>query len=118
MQELCTNGGILSLCQTILKLKVPDSFMDSLGIVAAISRLKSKVLAIVSSMKPNSSLTYPFQHLAYFRTNIDASWWILLLQLLQLCEAESVSYLDEVAGSSKSMRLAKSVVLEVSLLLS
>lgn len=38
---------------------------------------------------------------------------ILAVQLLQLCEAESVSYLDEVAGSQKSMDLAKSVVLEV-----
>uniref|UniRef100_A0A1D1YIM6 Serine/threonine-protein kinase TEL1 n=1 Tax=Anthurium amnicola TaxID=1678845 RepID=A0A1D1YIM6_9ARAE len=33
--------------------------------------------------------------------------------LLQLCEAESVSYLDEVAGCQKSMDLAKSVVLEI-----
>ncbi|MQL76899.1 hypothetical protein Taro_009289 [Colocasia esculenta] len=33
--------------------------------------------------------------------------------LLQLCEAENVSYLDEVAGSQKSMDLAKSVVLEI-----
>ncbi|XP_078440130.1 sequence-specific DNA binding transcription factor ATNDX [Wolffia australiana] len=33
--------------------------------------------------------------------------------LLQLCEAENVSYLDEVAASEKSMNLAKSVVLEI-----
>ncbi|RWW29648.1 hypothetical protein GW17_00005822 [Ensete ventricosum] len=32
--------------------------------------------------------------------------------LLQLCEAESISYLDEVAGSPKSMHLAKSVAIE------
>ena len=49
MQELCKNGGILSLSHTILKLKVPYSFVESLGIVAAVSRLKSKVLSIVSS---------------------------------------------------------------------
>ncbi|KAG1365166.1 hypothetical protein COCNU_12G001660 [Cocos nucifera] len=32
--------------------------------------------------------------------------------LLQLCEAESISYLDEVAGSQKTMHLANSVALE------
>ncbi|XP_020244804.1 nodulin homeobox isoform X2 [Asparagus officinalis] len=78
-KELCKTGGIFSLCLTILKLKTPSSFTESLRIVAAVSRLKSKVLSI----------------------------------LLQLCEAESVSYLDEVAGSPKSMRLAKSVALQV-----
>ncbi|KAJ6827290.1 nodulin homeobox isoform X1 [Iris pallida] len=78
-KELCKNGSILSLTRTILKLKVSDSFKDSLGVVASLSRLKAKVLSI----------------------------------LLQLCEAESISYLDEVAGSSKSMHLAKAVVLEI-----
>ncbi|KAI3967160.1 hypothetical protein MKW92_024055 [Papaver armeniacum] len=33
--------------------------------------------------------------------------------LLQLCETENISYLDEVASSEKSMQLAKSVVLQV-----
>ncbi|XP_058083057.1 nodulin homeobox isoform X5 [Magnolia sinica] len=33
--------------------------------------------------------------------------------LLQLCETESISYLDEVASSPRSMHLAKSVALEV-----
>lgn len=36
------------------------------------------------------------------------------MQLLCLCEAESLSYLDEVANSSQSLDLAKSVALEVS----
>jgi hypothetical protein len=35
---------------------------------------------------------------------------------LHLCEAESISYLDEVASSPWSLDLAKSVVLEVSLI--
>lgn len=38
-------------------------------------------------------------------------------QLLSLCEAESISYLDEVASSVRSLDLAKSVALEVSFLL-
>jgi len=37
-------------------------------------------------------------------------------QLLSLCEAESISYLDEVASSPESLDLANSVALEVSLL--
>ncbi|XP_010914376.1 nodulin homeobox isoform X2 [Elaeis guineensis] len=36
----------------------------------------------------------------------------ILSILLQLCEAENISYLDEVAGSQKTMHLAKSVALE------
>jgi len=38
-------------------------------------------------------------------------------QLLSLCEAESISYLDEVASSARSLDLAKSVALEVRFLL-
>lgn len=38
---------------------------------------------------------------------------ISLLQLLQLCETESISYLDEVASSPKSMNVAKDFVSEV-----
>lgn len=37
------------------------------------------------------------------------------LQLLHLCEAESISYLDEVASCPQSLDLAKFVVLEVGL---
>lgn len=36
------------------------------------------------------------------------------MQLLHLCEAESVSYLDEVASIPESLDLAKSVAVEVS----
>jgi len=39
------------------------------------------------------------------------------IQLLSLCEAESISYLDEVASSARSLDLAKSVALEVRFLL-
>eukprot|EP00268_Persea_americana_P060931 TRINITY_DN7644_c0_g1_i3.p1 TRINITY_DN7644_c0_g1~~TRINITY_DN7644_c0_g1_i3.p1 ORF type:complete len:963 (+),score=190.58 TRINITY_DN7644_c0_g1_i3:340-3228(+) len=78
-KELCKNGGILSLARAVLKLNIPQHFNESITIVAAISRWKSKVLSI----------------------------------LLQLCETESISYLDEVASSPRSMHLAKSVALEV-----
>lgn len=37
------------------------------------------------------------------------------LQLLNLCEAESLSYLDEVASTPASLDLAKSIALEVCL---
>ncbi|XP_039113974.1 nodulin homeobox isoform X2 [Dioscorea cayenensis subsp. rotundata] len=78
-KELCKTGGIFSLARTILKLNAPDCFKDSNSILAAVSRLKARILSI----------------------------------LLQLCEAESISYLDEVASSAKSMSLAKSVALEI-----
>ncbi|KAB5569406.1 hypothetical protein DKX38_003199 [Salix brachista] len=82
---------LLSLCQqkvfrerllrnkAILNLNVTAPFVDSFTVVAAISRLKAKVLSI----------------------------------LLHLCEAESISYLDEVASTPGSLDLAKSVVLEI-----
>ncbi|XP_064956746.1 nodulin homeobox-like isoform X1 [Musa acuminata AAA Group] len=77
-KELCKHGGILSLAYSILKLNISHCFKNSFDFVAAVSRLKAKILSI----------------------------------LLQLCEAESISYLDEVAGSPKSMHLAKSVAIE------
>ncbi|KAI0511770.1 hypothetical protein KFK09_012402 [Dendrobium nobile] len=78
-KELCKNGGILSLTCNILKLIIPECFKESLDVVAAISRLKSRILSI----------------------------------LLQLCEAENFSYLDEVAGSQKSLHLAKSITIQI-----
>ncbi|KAG4961318.1 hypothetical protein JHK87_037951 [Glycine soja] len=75
--ELCEKGSILFLAQSILKLHIQPSFPSR--IMAAISRLKAKILSI----------------------------------LLSLCEVESISYLDEVASSARSLDLAKSVALEV-----
>ncbi|KAL4610401.1 hypothetical protein ACB092_08G047600 [Castanea dentata] len=77
-KELCGKGGVLFLARAILKLNVPP-FTGSSRIVAALSRMKAKILSI----------------------------------LLSLCEAESISYLDEVASSPESLNLAKSVALEV-----
>ncbi|XP_043720195.1 nodulin homeobox isoform X2 [Telopea speciosissima] len=76
-KELCKNGGILLLARTVLKLDILH--LESSTAVAAISRLKSKILSI----------------------------------LLQLCETETISYLDEVASSPSSMQLAKTVALEI-----
>ncbi|XP_015575672.1 nodulin homeobox isoform X2 [Ricinus communis] len=78
-KELCGKGGVLFLAQAILKLNIIPPFIESSTVVAAVSRLKAKVLSI----------------------------------LLHLCEAESISYLDEVASSPGSFDLAKSVALEV-----
>ncbi|XP_058200229.1 nodulin homeobox [Rhododendron vialii] len=77
-KELCREGGVLLLARSILKLNV-TWFRESPSVVAAVFRLKSKVLSI----------------------------------LLHLCEAESLSYLDEVASTPRSMDVAKSVALEV-----
>ncbi|XP_027927191.1 nodulin homeobox isoform X1 [Vigna unguiculata] len=76
-KELCEKGSILFLARSILKLHIQPSFPSR--VMAAISRLKAKILSI----------------------------------LLSLCEAESISYLDEVASSARSLDLAKSVALEV-----
>lgn len=78
-KELCGKGGVLLLAQAILKLCITPLFKESSTIVAAVSRLKAKVLSIV----------------------------------LCLCEAESISYLDEVASYPGSLDLAKSIALEV-----
>ncbi|GMP91194.1 hypothetical protein CsSME_00041992 [Camellia sinensis var. sinensis] len=78
-KELCGKGGVLLLARAILNLEVTPLFKESFSVVAAISRLKSKILSI----------------------------------LLHLCEAESISFLDEVARTPQSMDLAKSVALEV-----
>nr|GMD17106.1 nodulin homeobox isoform X1 [Ipomoea batatas] len=78
-KELCSNGGVLLLAQAVMHLNISPLFLESSSIVAAVSRLKSKVLSI----------------------------------LLNLCEAESVSYLDEVASTPASLDLAKSIALKV-----
>ena len=47
-QELCGKGGILLLAQAILNLKIMPPFKESSFVVAAVSRLKSKILSVVS----------------------------------------------------------------------
>lgn len=47
-QELCEKGGVLFLARAILKLNVKPPFVESSRVVAAVSRLKAKVLSIVS----------------------------------------------------------------------
>ncbi|XP_059295471.1 nodulin homeobox isoform X1 [Lycium ferocissimum] len=78
-KELSSKGGVLLLAQAVMRLDVSPVVTVSSSIVAAVSRLKSKVLSI----------------------------------LLNLCEAESLSYLDEVASTPASLNLAKSIALEV-----
>lgn len=48
VQELCGKGGVLFLAQAILKLNIAPHFVASARIVAAVSRLKAKILSIVS----------------------------------------------------------------------
>ncbi|KAK4407073.1 Nodulin homeobox [Sesamum angolense] len=80
-KELCGNGGVLILVQSVMSLKISPLYSTSLY-MASVSRLKSKALSI----------------------------------LLYLCEAESVSYLDEVASNPGSQNLAKSTALQRSIL--
>ena len=49
LQELCGKGSILFLAQSILKLNIESSFPTR--IVAGISRLKGRILSIVSHVK-------------------------------------------------------------------
>lgn len=58
IQELCGKGGVLFLAQAILKLKVMPHFVECARVVAAVSRLKAKVLSIVSHKD-----RYVFKHL-------------------------------------------------------
>ncbi|KAF8396289.1 hypothetical protein HHK36_017904 [Tetracentron sinense] len=69
--EVCREGGVLSLARAVLKLDIAPPYNEISTVVAAVSRLKSKVLSI---------LKFSF------------------VQLLQLCEAESLSSLDEIAS--------------------
>lgn len=54
LQELCGKGSILFLAQSILKLNMKSSIPTK--IVAAISRLKAKILSIVSILDAISYL--------------------------------------------------------------
>ncbi|KAM3326275.1 nodulin homeobox isoform X1 [Capsicum chacoense] len=78
-KELSSKGRVLLLAQVVMRVVVSPLVTVSSSIIAAVSRLKSKVLSI----------------------------------LLNLCEIESLSYLDEVASTPASLDLAKSVALEV-----
>ncbi|VVB07080.1 unnamed protein product [Arabis nemorensis] len=77
-KELCGNGGVLMLAQSILSLAITPEYVGEVVIIASISRMKAKVLSIL-------------QH---------------------LFEAESVSFLDEVARAG-NLHLAKTIASEV-----
>lgn len=59
-QELCGKGGVLFLAQAILKLDVPP-FTGSSRVVAALSRMKAKVLSIVSVIDEILVLTFTWR---------------------------------------------------------
>jgi hypothetical protein len=59
-QELCGKGGVLFLARAILKLDVPP-FMGSSRVVAALSRMKAKVLSIVSVIDETLVLTFTWR---------------------------------------------------------
>lgn len=47
-QELCGKGGVLMLAQSILSLTVTPEFVGAAVVIASISRIKAKVLSLVS----------------------------------------------------------------------
>lgn len=112
------------MAQAILKLNAVPQFAASARVVAAVSRLKARILSIVG---PSDETTFKFpwdvqaalgSSTAYcipMCKNLSVSL-LSMLQLLNLSEADSISYLDEVANSPGSLDLAKSVALEVSFL--
>lgn len=53
-QELCAKGGVLFLAQSILKLSIMPPFVESSTVVTSVSRLKAKVLSIVSLVAENA----------------------------------------------------------------
>ncbi|KAM3735405.1 hypothetical protein ACB098_10G086100 [Castanea mollissima] len=57
-KELCEKGGVLFLARAILKLNVTPPFVESSRVVAAVSRLKAKVLSILLSLCESESLSY------------------------------------------------------------
>ncbi|XP_078170468.1 sequence-specific DNA binding transcription factor ATNDX isoform X2 [Carex rostrata] len=94
---------LLSLCQQKL-------FRDRV--------LKNKELCknggILSLARTILRLRVPecFQHSSEIIASVSRFKAKILALLLLLCEAETISYLDEVAGSPKSMQLGQSVALE------
>ncbi|CAH9112507.1 unnamed protein product [Cuscuta europaea] len=57
-KELCSNGGILFLAQSIMSLKVSPLFRESSSTIASVSRLKSKLLSILLYLCESESVSY------------------------------------------------------------
>ncbi|KAL3531402.1 hypothetical protein ACH5RR_010724 [Cinchona calisaya] len=57
-KELCSKGGVLLLAQAVLDLNVSPSFVDSTVVLAAVSRMKSKVLSILLHLCEVESVSY------------------------------------------------------------
>lgn len=57
-KELCRKGGFLLLAQSILNLKIKPSSRETSSVVAAVSRLKSKVLSILLHLCETESISY------------------------------------------------------------
>ncbi|XP_047325625.1 nodulin homeobox [Impatiens glandulifera] len=57
-KELCREGGFLLLAQSILNLKIKPSSREPSSVVAAVSRLKSKVLSILLHLCESDSISY------------------------------------------------------------
>lgn len=92
------------LAQSILSLTITPEFVGANAAIASISRMKAKVLSIVSLLK----LCIVFLYL------LSATHTkFIFMQLQHLFESESVSFLDEVANAG-NLHLAKAIALKVS----
>lgn len=69
MQELCGNGGIMFVAHAILRLNVTSNVIKSTRVVAAISRMKAKILSIVS-LGDLFSISWRIE--SYFRINYSS----------------------------------------------
>ncbi|KAL2932860.1 Nodulin homeobox [Bienertia sinuspersici] len=56
--ELCGKGGLLRLVQGTLKLNVSPNLKEPLAVVAAVSRLKARVLSILLLLCESESVSY------------------------------------------------------------
>jgi len=57
-QELCGKGGVLRLAQSILSLTITPEFVGATVTIASTSRMKAKVLSIVSLLKFSNFFLY------------------------------------------------------------
>lgn len=93
------------LAQSILSLDITPAFVGATITIASISRMKAKVLSIVSLFETLHCISL-FTFLLFLPK-------FMFLQLQHVFEAESVSFLDKVAEAG-NLHLAEAIVSEVS----
>ncbi|XP_050237431.1 nodulin homeobox-like isoform X1 [Mercurialis annua] len=103
-KELCVKGGVLFLVQSILKLNVTPAFIESSTVVAAVSRLKAKVLSILLHLCEEESISY-LDEVASSPVSFDLAKSVALevLELLNVALSKDPKHLS--ANSGKTFRM-------------